>query len=167
MNNFYLSINQNNKEKVLVEFIKYIENGITGRSKNIINFVRNNSIPILNKFYNNFPFPSFNDRIILKWLHLTKIFINDHSNLLIADKGNVTVILDKDLYISKMEEVLSNVDIYSINTFSYEKVDTGLTLLTRWKICDFIDELTYKKLMTSDGNIPKAYGLTKIQLVTY
>jgi len=54
-----------------------------------------------------------------------------------------------------------------LNTFSYEKVDTGLTLLTRWKICDFIDELTYKKLMTSDGNIPKAYGLTKIQLVTY
>jgi len=110
---FNLPINQDNKENVLVEF-KHIEHSITSRSKNIIiNFVRNNSISILNKFYNNFPSPSFNDRIILKWLHLTKIFINDHSNLLIADKGNVTVILDKDLYISKMEEVLSNVDIYS------------------------------------------------------
>jgi len=34
-------------------------------------------------------------------------------------------------------------------------------LLTRWKIGGF-DELTYKRLMTSDSDIPTAYELTKI-----
>ena len=127
---FNLSINQDNKENVLVEF-KCIEHSITSRPKNIvINFVRNNSIPILNKFYNNFPSPSFNDRIILEWLHLTKIFINDHSNLLITDKSNITVILEKDLYISKMEEILSDVDIYSIITlFPTKKLTQDLRFL--------------------------------------
>ena len=90
---FNLPINQDNKKKVLVEFIKHIENGITDRPKNIVNFVRNNSIPILNRFYNNFPSFSFSDKLILEWLYLIKKFINDYPNLLItnADKGNVTI----------------------------------------------------------------------------
>ena len=35
-------------------------------------------------------------------------------------------------------------------------------LLTRWKGNGFINELTYKRLLTSDGNIPRAYELIKI-----
>ena len=35
-------------------------------------------------------------------------------------------------------------------------------LLVRWKRDRFIDEQTYRRLLTTDGVIPKAYGLTKI-----
>jgi len=59
---FNLSINKDNKEKILVELLKYIENSITDRPNNIVNFVRNNCIPILNRFYNDFPFLNFSDK---------------------------------------------------------------------------------------------------------
>jgi len=66
---FGLPINRD-KEKTLSEFIKYSENYISDRPKNIINFVRNNSISILNRFNNNFPSPNFTDKRILKWLYV-------------------------------------------------------------------------------------------------
>ena len=43
-----------------------------GRPKNIVNFVRNNSIPILNRSYNNFPSLNFTNKLISDWLYLTK-----------------------------------------------------------------------------------------------
>ena len=61
-----------NKDSTLIEFIKHIENNITGRPNNIINFVRNNSLPILNRFHNNFPSPTSTDKLILDWLRTTK-----------------------------------------------------------------------------------------------
>ncbi|KYN22235.1 hypothetical protein ALC57_05372, partial [Trachymyrmex cornetzi] len=73
---FGLPINKNNKEKTLIEFIKQIENNVIGRPKNIINFVRNNSISILNRFQNNFPSPNFFDKQISNWLHIINKFIN-------------------------------------------------------------------------------------------
>ena len=67
---FGLPINRDNKEKTLIEFINHIENYISGRPKNIINFVRNNSISILNRFNNNFPSLNFTDKRVLKWLYV-------------------------------------------------------------------------------------------------
>ncbi|KAG5309967.1 MOS1T transposase, partial [Pseudoatta argentina] len=147
---FGLPINKDNKEKTLIKFIKHIENNINGLPKNIINFVRNNSILILNRFYNNFPSPNF----------------TDNPNILItnADKGSVTVILDKDAYVSKMKEILSDTNTYEIvNKDPIKKLTQDLrTLLVRWKRDQFIDEQTYGRLLTTDGVIPRAYGLTKI-----
>ena len=63
---------------------------------------RNNSIPILNKFYNNFPSPNSIEKKISEWLYLTKKFINDHPDILITntDKSNVTFYSQKEhLYI--------------------------------------------------------------------
>ncbi|KYQ48744.1 hypothetical protein ALC60_12250, partial [Trachymyrmex zeteki] len=163
---FGLPINRNNKEKTLIEFIKHIENNISGRPKNIINFVRNNSISILNRFYNNFPSLNFIDNYILEWLYVTKKFINDHPNILIrnTDKGNATVVLDKDVYVSKMEEILSDTNTYQlINKDPIKKLIQDLrVLLVEWKCNRFIDEPTYRRLLTTDGIIPRAYGLTKI-----
>lgn len=109
---FGLPINRDNKDKTLIEFIKHIQNNISG-PKNIINFVRNNSISILNRFHNNFPSPNFAEKQISEWLHVINRFINDHPNILItnADKVSGTV-LDKDS--SKMEEILSDTNTYEI-----------------------------------------------------
>jgi len=46
----------------------------------------------------------------------TNRFINDRPNVLItnADKGSVTVVLDKDAYVSKMKEILSDINTCEI-----------------------------------------------------
>ena len=84
-----------------------------------------------------------------------------------ADKNNVTIVLDKDSYISKVEGILSDVDTYSIiSRDPTKKLTQDLRmLLIRWKAVGFIDKLTYKRLMTSDGNIPRTYGLIKIHKI--
>ncbi|KYN10452.1 hypothetical protein ALC57_17413 [Trachymyrmex cornetzi] len=157
---FGLPINKNNKEKTLIEFIKQIENNIIGRLKNIINFVRNNSISILNRFQNNFPSPNFFDKQISNWLHITNKFINNHPNILItnADKGNVTVVLDKDTYITKMEEILSDSNTYEVIARDpIRRLTQDLrALLVRWKRDSYIDDQTYRRLLTTDGVIPRA-----------
>ncbi|KYN50004.1 hypothetical protein ALC62_00031, partial [Cyphomyrmex costatus] len=49
-----------------------------------------------------------------------------------------------------------------------KKLTTDLkNILVRWKNKSFMDGITYKKLLTTDGNIPRAYGLTKIHKVNY
>ncbi|XP_018361291.1 PREDICTED: uncharacterized protein LOC108760020 [Trachymyrmex cornetzi] len=97
---------------------------------------------------------------------VTKKFISDHPNLLItnADKGSVTVILDNNVYIEKMEEILSDLNTYEkITNDPTKKVTRDLrVLLVRWKRNGFIDDVTYRRLLTIDGVIPRAYGLTKI-----
>ena len=129
------------------------------------NFVRNNFIPILNKqFYNNFPPNSLKNKIF-EWLCLTKKFINDHPDILITmHKDNVTVALDKNIYISKMEEILFDVDTYQrIQKDPIKKLTQDSVLLTRWKYKEFIEVYsTYRRLLTTDGNIPRTYGLIKI-----
>jgi len=35
-------------------------------------------------------------------------------------------------------------------------------LLKRWKAKGFIEDLVYKRLLTTDGLLPRAYGLPKI-----
>ena len=168
---FGLPINKYNKDSTLIEFIKHIENNIIGRANNIINFVRNNSLPILNRFHNNFPSPTSTDKLILEWLRTIKSFINNHLNILNtnADKGNITVALDKNAYVSKMEEILSDTNTYAfVNKDPNKKLTRDLrTFLVRWKRDQFIDELTYRRLLTSDGIIPRAYGLTKIHKEGY
>ena len=121
----------------MIEFIKHIENNIIGRPNNIINFVRNNSFPILNRFHNNFPSPTFTDKLVLEWLRITKRFINNYPNTLTtnADKSSVTVALDKDACVSKIEEILSDINTYAIvNKDPSKKLTQDLrTLLVKWK----------------------------------
>ena len=63
-----------------------------------------------------------------------------------------------------MEEILLDTNTYVIvNKDPSRKLTQDLrTLLVRWRRDRFIDEQTYRRLLTTDGVIPKAYGLTKI-----
>ncbi|KYQ51610.1 hypothetical protein ALC60_09284 [Trachymyrmex zeteki] len=80
-----------------------------------------------------------------------------------ADKGNVTVALNKDNYIEKMEEIVSDNNTYEvINKDPIKKLTSDLrSLLVRWKGKKFFDS-TYRRLLTTDDIILRAYGLTKI-----
>ena len=54
------------------------------------------------------------DKLLLRMESDARIFISEHPNIIFthADKGNVTVALDKDAYLNKMTTLLSDVDTY-------------------------------------------------------
>ena len=146
---FGIPINKQNFDRTLIKFIKNIENNIIGRLNNIINFVRNNSVSIMDKFRNDFPRTGSNDKLLFDWFRTTKLFVKDHPEILIskADKGNVTVAQNKLEYISKMELILSDKNTYELITKDPTKKLTGdlRNLLGRWKGKGLIDDLTYRR----------------------
>lgn len=96
----------------------------------------------------------------------TKKFLNNNKNLILtrADKGNVTVALDKNKYIDEINNLLSDTDTYTVvGRNPVRKLTNSLReILTRWKNLNFISVSTYKSLLCSDGILPRAYGLPKI-----
>ena len=71
----------------------------------------------------------------------TRIFVSAHSNIIFthADKGNVTVALDKDTYLNKMITLLSDVDTYILKKDPTKELTTALRFMfTRWKTNNYI-----------------------------
>lgn len=102
---------------------------------------------------------------ISKWSSLTKKFLRKHPDILFirADKGNVTVVMNKKDYMTKMEKLLSDKNTYKIDKKDPRKNITCelRTILKRWSK-KYIDPTIKKKIYTSDGVLPRAYGLPKI-----
>jgi len=85
-------------------------------------------------------------------LKSTNEFIKNNPNILIsrADKG--TVLLDKNEYVNKMEQILADNDTYQVPKDPSKKIINDLRkLISKWKK-NFIDDFTYKKLLTTDSN---------------
>jgi len=103
------------------------------------------------------------NKFLLSLLNI-KTFTKEHPEVFFtkADKGNTTVILNKQNYITKMINILS--DTHSYITIHHDLIKKLLlelcTLLTRWKNKEFIDLHTYRKLLTT--GLSRAYGLPKI-----
>jgi len=128
--------------------------------------ITNHSIPILNNIIFS-PITTFPiDKLLLKMESNTRAFLSEHANVLFthADKGNVTVALDREVYMDKMITLLSDGDTYSrINKDPTRKLTTALrSMLIRWKTKNYISETKYKTLYCSDGSLPRVYGLPKI-----
>ena len=135
---FGFPINKHNIDRTLIEFIKNIENNIIGRRNNIINFVRNNTVSILEKFQNDFPRTGSNNKLLFDCIKTTKIFVKNHPEVLIskADKANnVTVAKNKLDYISKMKLIFSDNNTYEMITKDSTKKFTSdlRNMLSRWK----------------------------------
>jgi len=117
------------------------------------NSIRNEAIPILLKFNNADLVHNTHIDSINKWVGMTRTFIKDNPNILFtrADKGNTTVVLDKDEYTHKMEAMLSDSDTYTkISKDPTNKLTTGMrTLLMRWKKSDYIDARIYRNLLVT------------------
>ncbi|KYN12431.1 hypothetical protein ALC57_15398, partial [Trachymyrmex cornetzi] len=113
---FGLPINRSNFERTFIEFIKSIESNIINRPNNIVNVIRNNSVPILEKFHNDFIKSDSNSKLLFNWIKSTDKFVKEHPEVLFskADKGNVTVALNKVDYINKMENMLSDNNTYEV-----------------------------------------------------
>jgi len=162
--NFSLPIFDKNKARI--EFIKSIECSIKKFPKSTHINIRNRSIPILNELSS---LPCKKDTINDHLHSLEKQTLNffkNNGNIILtrADKGNITVALDKENYIRKMEEMLQNDNIYiNVKKDPTRSIIGNLRkLLTRWKNSEFISTTTHRTLTSSDGLLPRAYGLPKV-----
>lgn len=93
----------NNFKLTTYDFIKCLENNTSRLTIETNNSILNNSIPIIQKL--NATQHNINDKLLLQWTKITNQFLHNNSNIIVtrADKGNVTVILDKQEYINNME----------------------------------------------------------------
>jgi len=74
--------------------------------------------------------------------------------------------MHKEDYSLKMTEILADTNIYQIvdynPTKNYFQNYELQNLLTRWKKKQYINIYIYKKLLVTDGILPRAYGLPEI-----
>jgi len=154
------------RNKIKSEFIKSIEANIQKFPIPTHDFIRKKSIPILKELSlfstNNDP---INKRInTLKTQTIN--FLKTHNNILLtrADKGNITVALDRDNYIHSVEKMLQDDNYYErAKKDPTKSVIVSLRkLLTKWKNLEYIPTNIHRKLICSDGLLPRAYGLPKV-----
>lgn len=95
----------------------------------------------------------------------------EHSEILFtrADKGNTTVAINIDDYTTKMEQLLSDTNTYTpVKKDPTRSLTNELrSLLMKWKNNNYITEEEYKRILKSDGVLPRAYGLPKIHKPRY
>lgn len=103
------------------------------------------------------------------WLRIrneTKSFLKNHPDILVlkADKGNVTVIMDKQNYIEKCLEQLNDTKYYQrINKdTTYTIQNKSNSFITKFKKNKKLDSDITKKYMIYNASIPKFYALPKI-----
>ena len=107
------------------------------------------------------------DKFIVKNLKETKLFLQKNSELFItkADKGNVTVILNRSDYNEKMIQLLNDNSTYkkiNYNPLKLMKKDT-YKLLENWRVKDFLGKnVTKKDISLNNTMLPRIYGLPKI-----
>jgi len=149
-----------------MEFVKDIENNIKKLDLNTQNILRNRAILIVNSLSSFCPKNNMIDKKLIQLQKESKRFLNDNPELILtkADKGNITVALNKKEYMKDINEMLKDTNTYSKLTKNpLNKLTSSVReLLARWKKHDYISIATYRSLYCSDGILPKAYGLPKV-----
>ena len=83
--------------------------------------------------------------------------------ILTADKGVSIVVLDKEEYIKKADELLSQSSYKKISTDPTNRYKNKLiTLLKKIKTEGGMDDVTYRRLYPTGASPPKFYGLPKV-----
>jgi len=153
-------------KKNIIELIKNIENNINKLNIDIQSLIRNNSLPIIKKLFNRCSQKNKMHERLLSVGRLTRQFIKKHPKLVLtrADKGNVTVALNREDYICKIETMLQDQDTYTNVTNNPIKKITNeaRNLLTRWRKNNYVTSELYNKIYCSDGILPRVYGVPKV-----
>ncbi|EZA52483.1 hypothetical protein X777_08599 [Ooceraea biroi] len=120
----------------------------------------------LHRFFNNKQRTSAFDRYINNAYKNCRIFLKNNNNLMItrADKGQVTVVMNKSRYREQMNEMLSDTTTYlKFNKDPNKNLTNKMNdLIKLWSSLGIIDQQTYKYLRTTNSNISRCYGLPKI-----
>lgn len=106
------------------------------------------------------------DTILHMQIEKTKQYLKENPDILVlnADKGNVTVLMNKNDYIHKMETLLNDNGTYQIlKEDPTNKIEAKCNrLITQWKNQEFITIHTAKRLRRYNSLIAKMYGQIKI-----
>jgi len=113
---FSLPMVEKDKERTIVEFIKYIEKNIFKEVDDISNQIRNQSIPIIKRISKKPNDLEKTKKLILRLLKQTKQFAIENPDVLFtkADKGNATVAINLLEYNNKMTKIFSDSNTYTI-----------------------------------------------------
>lgn len=118
-------------------------------------------------------YQSVNDRDLyyIDAYHAASYFLRENSNIIRmrADKGNITVAVDRDDYFKKIEDMLNDNDTYCImDRNPIKKLEESLNKkINFWQSKDYITRNLAYSLKSSDRHIPKAYGLPKVHKPGY
>lgn len=150
----------------LLADIEYIINTVEDTSlhfiyrSKIINIITN-FLQSEDKSESSITTPNFN-----KLFHKARLFLKSNPDLVVtrADKGNVTVIMDKLSYLEKISSLLDDEDTYStLSKNPTESIQRKLNdLLSEIGKNNSIDSSLIKSLKCYNGISPKCYGLPKI-----
>ncbi|XP_032685326.1 uncharacterized protein LOC116850787, partial [Odontomachus brunneus] len=160
------SVPPTNEKSTLIECIKHLENNMRSLSTNEKEAIRSRSVSILRNIKLYLPTLYHNNKVILQNYLEAKTFSKSFPDLLFmkADKSNVTVALDRNVYVTKMLLQLENVDTYQlVEKDPTKKIIAELkNILKRWRNESYIENSVYKFLQSSDATLPRAYGSPKI-----
>jgi len=155
------SMPTNRKENVVIEFIKSIECNTNKFNIDTQLNIRNRAIPLISSL----PYLLSNNQLnprISSLDRTVRTFIKKNPDVIFtrADKGNITVALNREDYINNITNMLEDVNTYTkIKKDPINNMTCNLRkLLIRWKTSNFITNSTYRSLICSDGCLPRAYG---------
>jgi len=155
-----------NKKLTVHELIKDVESNIKSFHLDNKIKIRNTIIPQLHKFLHLKSPIDTTLKTLASLINYTNSFCQTNLEIIFtrADKGNITVALNKYNYIKEMEDALGDTNIYiPINkdpTTSLEKKVNDF--IKNWYKKNYISKKVMLQLRVSDSLLPKAYGLPKV-----
>lgn len=121
---------------------------------------------LIMKNLNNKKHVSVFDKTFIKHLKTCNDFLAKNKQLLItrADKGQSTVIINRDDYNNKMVQLLNDEKTYKkLNISPLKNTQNEVNnMVKRWHNNKWIDDKQYRQLICHNGNLPRCYGLPKI-----
>jgi len=146
--------------------IKNFETSSYKFPENSLDNLRTIMVKLIEKHLSNNKHIKYFDSYLLKQFSLCKKFLRGNDDLIVskADKGQVTVIMEKHTYLNRMNMTLDDDSTYKRIKKDPLNSITNKTnkMLKLWADNKIIDEPTYKGLRCTNGNLPRCYGLPKI-----
>ncbi|XP_024892886.1 uncharacterized protein LOC112468084 [Temnothorax curvispinosus] len=159
---------KNKKDRVnsVVDIIKNFEFNIYQIPDDIVDEARDRISNSLFKFLRKNKHTNYIDRFILQEFKFCKRFLCDNDDLLVtrADKGQVTVILERNTYVNKMIDLLNDSLTYKkLKNDPTRRITSKINILAKsWFSKGIISEQLFRHLNCTNGNLPRCYGLPKI-----
>ncbi|RLU19030.1 hypothetical protein DMN91_009388 [Ooceraea biroi] len=154
------------KNKLVLEVLKSFESAGLRLSDDVINETRIRVSNCVHKFVNKKQRFNSVEQYIGRAFICCKQFLKENNDLMVtkADKGQVTVIMDRNHYIAQMRRMLEDETTYlRLNKDPSKWVANRIQDLVKgWLALGIIDDRTYGYLRTTNGNIPRCYGLPKV-----
>jgi len=152
--------------KTALNVIKNFESSCFKFLVNLLNKLRCVIVNLSSKHLYSSKHTNYLDSYILREFNRCKKCLKENEDLFAtkADKSQLTVIMDKQTYIEKMNKTLDDNNTYKQIKKDPLGIITNKTnnLLKIWLDNKIIDNSMYKSLKCTNGNLPRCYGLAKV-----